>query len=52
MCMTESLCCTAEIGTILYVNYTLIKKFQKGNSQGGYEVFLLLLLLLHFHWFT
>ena len=26
MCITESLSCSAEIGTILYINYTPIKK--------------------------
>ena len=26
MCITESLCCTAEMGTTLYINYTSIKK--------------------------
>ena len=25
ICITESLCCTAEINTTLYINYTLIK---------------------------
>ena len=26
ICITESLCCTAEIRTTLYINYTSIKK--------------------------
>ena len=26
MCITESLCCTAEMGTTLQISYTLIKK--------------------------
>ena len=26
MCITESLCCTAEIGTALEINYTSMKK--------------------------
>ena len=29
MCITESLCCTAEIGATLYVNYTSVKKKNK-----------------------
>ena len=26
MCINESLCCEAEIGTALYINYTSVKK--------------------------
>ena len=26
VCVTESLCCTKEIGTTLYINYTSIKE--------------------------
>ena len=26
MCMTESICCPAETGTTLYINYTSIRK--------------------------
>ena len=26
VCITELFCCTAEISTALYINYTLIKK--------------------------
>ena len=26
ICRTETLCCTAEINTTLYINYILIKK--------------------------
>ena len=26
ICITESICCTAEISTTLYINYTSIKK--------------------------
>ena len=29
VCITEALCCTAEIGTTLLVNYTLIKNINK-----------------------
>ena len=29
MCITESLCCTAEIGTALLINYTSTKKGKK-----------------------
>ena len=29
----ESLCCTAEIGTILYINSTLIKKKKKKKEE-------------------
>ena len=29
MCMTESLCCTAEINTTLYINYTSIKNLKR-----------------------
>ena len=29
MYMTGSLCCTLEIGTTLYINYTLTKKADK-----------------------
>ena len=36
MCVTESLCCTAEINTTLYINYSSIinkLKILKGMSQ-------------------
>ena len=33
ICMTGSLCCTAEIGTTLQINYTLIKKMCKKKIQ-------------------
>ena len=29
LCITESLCCTAEMNTTLEINYTSIKKFFK-----------------------
>ena len=35
--MTGSLCHTAEIGTTLYINYTLIKnKFKKRTAEKNY----------------
>ena len=34
MCITESLCCTAEIGTTLYINSTSIKRKIKKKVKG------------------
>ena len=31
VCMTVSLCCTEEIGSTLYINYTLIKSKKEEN---------------------
>ena len=33
MCITESLCCTAELNTTLQINYTAIKKKKATRSQ-------------------
>ena len=33
VCATESLCCTAKTGTILYINYTSIFLIQKINKM-------------------
>ena len=33
MCITESLCCTAEMGTTLYINYTSIKKRKEYEKE-------------------
>ena len=41
MCITESLCCTAEINTTLQINYTSIKflKMKKSGQLIIYRVF-------------
>ena len=33
--MTKPLCCTAEIGILLYINYTFIKINKKQDCLGG-----------------
>ena len=40
VCITESLCCTAEINTILQMNYTSIKKLMMlyPNENGYYTI--------------
>ena len=40
MCITESLCYSAEIGTALQINYTSIKKkYKKKKTQNKTEFF-------------
>ena len=37
ICITESLCCTAEINTTLWINYTSITKKEKKRKQPHYN---------------
>ena len=39
VCIIESLCCVAEICTMLQINYTLIKRFTKKRKKKSISLF-------------